>query len=118
MNSRHYTNRYPNVPPAAYPRSMTLRTLGTAAVAATLLTTLGAGVAEARPSKPAHCKILSTSVQTQTRDVAGMIMSVSYVNGHPVYTYGHGVQHRTATTMTERCRGKVSKAVTYTAWTY
>lgn len=67
---------------------------------------------------PAKCRVLSSSTVTETRDVSGAVTGVSYVNGHPLYTYGHSIQHRTVTTTTQRCRGKVTTTTTASPWGY
>jgi hypothetical protein len=85
------------------------KALGAAAVVA-LLAVGGAQAAEAKGGGPhkAHCKVTSTSTE-QTRDVTGVDQGG---------TYGTGIQHRTQTTTSTRCRGKVTTVVTYTPWTY
>lgn len=79
--------------------------------------TAPAGAAPTHRHAP-HCKVLERTSVVQTRDVRGVIMGVTWKDGRPVYTYGTGIQHRTVTTVTERCRGKVSTSTTATAWSY
>jgi len=87
------------------------RTLAALAVSVLLIS---GGSASAAPSKPAHCKVLSVQTVQQSRDMNGVVVGIK--NGEPVY--GHGIQHRTQTTTTERCRGKLSTLVTYSTWAY
>lgn len=84
------------------------RTLTAVAIAALFIS---GGSAVASPNKPAHCKVLSVRTVQQTMP-AGEVTGI--VDGKPVFS--HVAQHRTATFTTERCRGKVTTAVTYTPW--
>lgn len=87
------------------------KTLAAAAVAALLIS---GGSASAAPSKAAHCKVLSVQTVQQSRNMNGVVVGI--VDGKPIF--GHGYQHRTQTTTTERCRGKVSTSITYSSWVY
>lgn len=84
------------------------------AIATAVALSVGFVPAAEAAQPPAKCRVLSAVTETQTRNVTGVIVGVE--NGQPVY--GRGVQHRVKTTVTQRCRGKVSTTVAYTAWEY
>lgn len=98
-----------------------------AAVLGGLLISGGSASASAS-DQPAHCKVVSSVTQTQTRDVTGQVAAPTKYgptytwNGH---TYRHvtrytwsGVQSRTVDVVTTKCRGSESTTVTPTsAWT-
>lgn len=74
----------------------------------------GGSAANAAPSKPAHCKVLSVQTAQQVRDMTGVVIGMK--DGAAVY--GSGTQHQTVTTTSERCRGKVSTVVVASGWHY
>lgn len=76
---------------------------------------------------PAHgCHVISSSTQTQTRDVTGVTAAATkygapyIVDGKTYrkvtrYTYS-GVQSRTVTTTTTKCKGQASTATSTSSW--
>lgn len=65
--------------------------------------------APATAAAKAHgCKVVSVTSVQQVRDVTGVQLAPG--------VYGHGIQHRTATTTVTKCKGRTGSAVTYTSW--
>lgn len=78
---------------------------------------VGTAPAEAKQPPP-RCHLVSVVTTHETRDVTGKHLGYKYGEDGVWLRIGNGIQERTVTTRTNRCRGKLSSSSTMTSWKY
>lgn len=79
----------------------------------------GVGMAPAEAKQPPpRCHLVSVVTTHEFRDVTHKMLGYKFGEDGIWLRIGNGIQERTVTTTTKRCRGKLSRSSTATSWKY